>query len=76
MAKVKVKTNQGRIFEYVQRVKVENGTYELVLPYAQNTVYPVKPIEPYTIVSGNVTKSLELSDNDVINGKTITLNLT
>jgi len=75
VAKVKVKTNQGRVFEYVQKVKVVNGTYELVLPYAQDTKYPVKPVGDYEIESGGVVKKLRLSDEDVEEGKVIELDL-
>ncbi len=75
VAKVKIETNHGRVFEYVQKAKVENGTYKLILPYAQNTTYPVKPIEDYTIISGNITKRISLSDDDVENGRKIVLDL-
>ncbi|ADC66545.1 Oligosaccharyl transferase STT3 subunit [Ferroglobus placidus DSM 10642] len=75
VAKVKIKTNQGRVFEYVQRVKVENGEYELVLPYAQETKYPVKPIEDYRIESGGVVKTLKLSDEELEKGEVIQLDL-
>jgi dolichyl-diphosphooligosaccharide--protein glycosyltransferase len=68
-----VQTNQGRIFVYEQKVKPENGTYEFIVPYAQNTTYPVKPVTPYQITAGNVTKTLSLVDEDVLEGKTITL---
>ena len=76
VAKVKVKTNQGRVFEYMQKVKVENGEYELILPYAQETKYPVKPVEDYTIESNGIVKTLRLSDEDVENGSVIELDLT
>ncbi|AGK61949.1 oligosaccharyl transferase, archaeosortase system-associated [Archaeoglobus sulfaticallidus PM70-1] len=74
IVKANITTNQNRTFEYIQKAKVENGHYEIVLPYAQNTKYPVKASE-YTIQSGNVTKTLTLSDEDVENGKIITLDL-
>ena len=70
-----VTTNKGRSFEYVQKVKVgQDGTFELVLPYAQKTIYPVKP-SPYYVKAGNVTKTLVLTDEDVEKGKTIELDL-
>ncbi|WP_456478379.1 oligosaccharyl transferase, archaeosortase A system-associated [Geoglobus ahangari] len=74
-AKVTIKTNQGRTFEYIQKVKVVNGEYELILPYAQNTTYPVKPMSAYTIESGGVVKTLEVSDEQVENGGVIVLDL-
>lgn len=76
IAKVTIKTNQNRTFEYVQKVKVVNGEYELTLPYAQNTTYPVKPITDYTIESGGVVKTLRISDEQVENGDMIVLDLT
>jgi len=70
-----LKTNQGRIIEYMQKAKASNGTFELVIPYAQETIYPVKPITPYYIKAGNFTKTLVLTDEDVEEGKTIEVNL-
>ncbi|WP_456369302.1 hypothetical protein [Geoglobus sp.] len=76
IAKVTIKTNQGRVFEYVQKAKVVNGEYELTLPYAQNTTYPVKPVADYTLESGGVVKTLRVSDEQVENGDVIVLDLT
>ena len=70
-----IKTNQNRTFEYVQIAKVKNEKYEFIVPYAQETRYPVKPIKPYTIIAGNVTKTVVLSDEDVENGKTIVIDI-
>ncbi len=72
---VKVKTNQGRIFTYSNVAKVVNGSYEIVVPYAQNTTWPVKAITPYTVKAGNVTKTFTLSDEDVERGKEIRVDL-
>jgi dolichyl-diphosphooligosaccharide--protein glycosyltransferase len=74
-AETTVKTNQGRTFVYVQKCKVVNGHYQLILPYAQNTTYPVKP-SPYIIKAGKTEESITLSDKDVEQGRTIVLNLT
>ncbi|RLI75657.1 oligosaccharyl transferase, archaeosortase A system-associated [Archaeoglobales archaeon] len=63
--KTKIMTNKGRIFEYRQSTVPINGTYEFIVPYAQNTTYPVKAIEPYTVLCGNMTKSISVSDEDV-----------
>ena len=72
---VTIKTNQNRSFEYYATAKVKNGTYSIVLPYAQDTDYPVKPITPYYITAGNVTKTFTLSERDVTEGNTVTLDL-
>ena len=76
VAKVKIKTNQGRIFEYTQKVKVVNGKYKLILPYAQNTTYPTKPIGDYTIECKGVVKKLHVTDEEVENGEVIHFDLT
>ncbi|MBE8540577.1 oligosaccharyl transferase, archaeosortase A system-associated [Geoglobus acetivorans] len=76
IAKVTIKTNQGRTFDYIQKVPVVNGKYELVLPYAQDTSYPVKPVTAYTIESGGIAKTLELTEKQVENGELLTLDLT
>jgi|Deesub1362B_J571_1020462.scaffolds.fasta_scaffold00075_71 dolichyl-diphosphooligosaccharide--protein glycosyltransferase len=72
--KANVTTNQNRTFVYFQTAKVENGTYEFTVPYAQDTKYPVK-VSPYTIIAGNLSRTISLTDEDVELGKTITLNM-
>ena len=64
-----IKTNQNRTFVYKQIASVENGSYEFVVPYAQETKYPVKPVTSYTITAGNVTKTISLTDEDIEKGK-------
>jgi dolichyl-diphosphooligosaccharide--protein glycosyltransferase len=71
----KIKTNQGRIFEYYQKVKVENGEYKVILPYSHNSSYEVKPITPYTLKSGEIVKELSLKEEQVVNGETVLLDL-
>jgi dolichyl-diphosphooligosaccharide--protein glycosyltransferase len=71
---LKVKTNKGRVFTYYQRANVVNGTFEFIVPYAQDTKYPVKPITPYIVLIGNQVKEISVSDRDVESGKTITIN--
>ncbi|AEA46591.1 oligosaccharyl transferase, archaeosortase A system-associated [Archaeoglobus veneficus] len=70
--KATVTTNQNRTFVYEQKAKVENGVYEFIVPYAQNTKYPVK-VSEYVITAGSVTKTVSITDEDVENGKVITL---
>ncbi len=72
---VVVRTNQNRTFVWQKTVPVVNGTYEVVVPYAQNTTYPVKPIGDYKIRAGNVVKTFSVSDKDVENGRTIRIDL-
>lgn len=66
--------NRGRRFEYGRRVKVQDGNFELVVPYAQDTAYPVKPVTPYRLRAGDVTKEIALSDED-LDGRIVTVDL-
>ncbi len=70
-----IMTNQNRTFEYYAVAEVNNGTYTVTLPYSHDTHYPVKPITPYHIVAGNVTKTLTLTESDVVEGRTLTVDL-
>ncbi len=72
----KIKTNIGRTFEYVKIAKVVNGTYSAIVPYAQNTHYPVKPITPYFIQAGKVIKTVNITESQVLNGGTVVVNFT
>ncbi len=65
---VTIKTNQNRTFEYVLVSDVKNGTYEFVVPYSQDTSYDVKPITPYFIRAGNIVKTVNVTEDEVLNG--------
>lgn len=71
-----IKTNQNRTFEYYAKVKVENGTYSVILPYSHDTTYETKPITPYTFKAGEIVKSLTVSETQVKNGETLIFDLT
>ncbi len=57
------------------------GTYEFTVPYSTlclipgETQFDTKPTGPYTIVASNVSKTIDISEKDVLDGNTITLNL-
>ena len=72
---VTIMTNQNRTFEYYANAKVTNGSYTIVLPYSQDTQYPVRPITPYHITAGNITKTFTLTESDVMEGRTLTVDL-
>ncbi len=72
---VTVKTNQNRTFVWQKTVPVVNGTYEVIVPYAQNTMYPVKPVGDYTIRAGNIIKHFSVSDEQVESGATLRIDL-
>lgn len=76
MIKTTIKTNKGRIFTYQQTTKPINGTYTFIVPYTQDTTYPVKAITPYTIyeyVNNTYIQvaNINISDTDVIDGNII-----
>ncbi|MEM4747809.1 MAG: oligosaccharyl transferase, archaeosortase A system-associated [Archaeoglobaceae archaeon] len=71
----KIKTNQGRIFEYYQKVKVQNGEFEIVLPYSHDAKYETKPVTPYEFRSGEIVKTLLIEERQVVNGEVIQLDL-
>ncbi len=73
---VTVKTNQNRAFEYVARAAVSDGTYKLVVPYAQDTGYPVKPVSSYTIRAGDVVKTFNVTEEQVVRGEIVRVDLT
>jgi dolichyl-diphosphooligosaccharide--protein glycosyltransferase len=70
-----ITTNQNRTFVYQQTTTVNNGVFEFTVPYAQDTVYPVKATE-YTITAGKMTKTVSISDEDVENGNVIRVDFT
>jgi len=72
--KATITTNQNRTFVYEQKASIKNGTYKLIVPYAQNSKYPVKASD-YTITAGSVTKTVSVSDKDVEEGRTIVVDL-
>ncbi len=73
---VKIKTNQNRTFIWEKTVPVVNGTYSVVVPYAQNTTYPVKPVGDYTIRAGNIVKHFSVTDEQVEKGAVLRIDLT
>ncbi|MDI9609950.1 MAG: oligosaccharyl transferase, archaeosortase A system-associated [Archaeoglobales archaeon] len=71
-----IKTNQGRTFEYYKKVEVVNGTYEVTLPYSHDSGYETTPLTPYSFKAGNVTKTLTVSETQVLKGEVVELDLT
>jgi dolichyl-diphosphooligosaccharide--protein glycosyltransferase len=75
-----IKTNIGRTIQYKQ-VASSNGTYELVVPYSTlgpisgQTQFDTKPAGAYTVTAGNISKQVEVSEKDVLEGGTVTLDL-
>jgi dolichyl-diphosphooligosaccharide--protein glycosyltransferase len=68
-----VTTNQNRTFNYTQSAVV-NGTHTFVVPYSTNwTSYGMQTGNAYNVTVGNSTKSIAVSESDVISGKELSL---
>ncbi len=64
-----VTTNQNRTFNYTQNALL-NGSHAFVVPYSTSGMpYGMKTGSAYTITVGNSTKSVAVSESDVVNGK-------
>jgi dolichyl-diphosphooligosaccharide--protein glycosyltransferase len=75
-----IKTNIGRTISYKQ-VTSSNGTYDLVVPYSTlgpisgQTQFDTKPTGAYTVTAGNISRQVEISEKDVLEGGTVALDL-
>jgi dolichyl-diphosphooligosaccharide--protein glycosyltransferase len=71
----KIITNQRRIFEYIQKtVADEKGYFDFVVPYSKGSPYRTRVLEGFTLKYGNETRSINVSENDILNGNTIMVN--
>jgi len=68
-----VTTNQNSTFNYTQSAVI-NGTYTFIVPYSTNwTSYGMQTANAYNVTVGNSTKSIAVSESDVINGTELNL---
>jgi dolichyl-diphosphooligosaccharide--protein glycosyltransferase len=76
-----IKTNQGRVFTYTQTTTAENGSYSLIVPYSTQgpipgeTNFDTMPTGPYTITAGGISQALDVSEEDVLEGRSVTVDL-
>ena len=76
-----IMTNQGRLFTYTQTATAENGTYSFVVPYStlgpiqDETNFDTRPTGPYTITAGDVSKTVDVAEQDVLDGGTVTVDM-
>lgn len=71
----KIITNQRRIFEYSQEtVSDEKGYFEFIVPYSEQSPYRTKLLYGFMIKYDNITNSINVSENDILNGNTIRVN--
>ncbi|MBU4139763.1 MAG: oligosaccharyl transferase, archaeosortase A system-associated, partial [Euryarchaeota archaeon] len=73
-----IKTNIGRTIQYSQTTTSSNGTYAFTVPYSTlgaipgETQFDTMPAEPYTITAGSISKQIDISEKDVLEGNTVT----
>lgn len=74
--KANIMTNQNRTFEYYKKVKVTNGEFEFIFPYAHDTKYPTKPMTPLYVKAGGKVVELYVTEDQVLEGKEVVVDLT
>ncbi len=68
-------TNQKRKFEYAREIIPDkNGFFEFTVPYSNEAPYSTRLLEDFKINYDNSTHTIKVSEDDVINGKTISVN--
>jgi dolichyl-diphosphooligosaccharide--protein glycosyltransferase len=72
---LRVKTNRNQIFVYENSVRSdEDGMFRVTLPYStKDAVYETKGIGNYEVKCGNMARSIEVREEDVISGAEIVL---
>ncbi|MBU4374233.1 MAG: hypothetical protein KJ714_07315 [Euryarchaeota archaeon] len=76
-----IRTNIGRTIQYSQTTTSSNGTYAFTVPYSTlghipgETQFDTMPAEPYTITAGSISKQIDISEQDVLEGNTVTFDL-
>ncbi|MDV0445193.1 hypothetical protein MmiAt1_07500 [Methanimicrococcus sp. At1] len=75
-----IQTNQNRIFNYNQSVKADaDGSFSFTVPYSTTgpktgeTNFAVKPIGSYTVKYGAAEERVDVSEDDILNGRTVTV---
>ncbi len=75
IALLNLTTNQGRRFQYAVETEAVNGVYLLRLPYSTSSNGGVRAEGDYIIMNPDTAKQLSISEMDVIEGRTIHLDL-
>ena len=76
-----IMTNQGRLFTYTQTTTAGNGTYSFEVPYStlgpllDETNFDTRPTGPYTITAGDVSKTVDVAEQDVLDGGIVTVDM-
>ncbi|MHC1601675.1 MAG: oligosaccharyl transferase, archaeosortase A system-associated [Methermicoccaceae archaeon] len=67
----------NRAFRYSQQTTAQNGSYSFTVPYStlgstpESTLYDIGPISPYRLSYANTTLEIDVSEDDVLNGRTV-----
>jgi dolichyl-diphosphooligosaccharide--protein glycosyltransferase len=70
-----VATNQGEEFTYQNSMETEDGKFEFVVPYSTGTQEKSEvSADIYKIKTGSYVKEIKVTEDDIINGKTVTAN--
>lgn len=70
-----IKTNQDRNFKYTQEARADSkGLFEFVVPYSRDSLYKTRLMNNYELKYNNMTYSISISEDDVLNGKTVMVN--
>jgi dolichyl-diphosphooligosaccharide--protein glycosyltransferase len=65
-------TNQKRRFEYMQQTTAdEMGYFEFIVPYSKQSPYATRLLQDFTLSYDNLTRSVNVSENDILYGNTI-----
>ena len=72
-------SNMERDFIYVNQAKRIGDAFEVRVPYSTEKRYDTRAVDPYLVFSGNESgvkiQNVEISEEDVLQGRTIELNL-
>ncbi len=69
-------TDQGRTFTYTRQVAARDGMYEIKVPYSTlGNKYGTGPLDNYTIQNANISKVISVSEEDVIEGRELRVDL-
>ena len=72
---------QGRFFTSTQTATVDDGTYSFEVPYSTlcpipgETNFDTRPTGPYTITARNLSKTVDVTEQDVLNCEIVNIYL-
>ena len=76
-ATISLKSDSGRAFNYTRSVVASNGAYAITVPYPTEAMkgagysYSVTPVSRYEITYGGTSKQVDVSEEAVMDGKTV-----